>query len=56
MKTTAKFENFYWFLVGALISTFIHAYIIGEFFTAKKYLKQKVFYMDGALYKLERVR
>lgn len=56
MKTTIKSENFYWFLVGALVTTFIHAYVITEHFTAKKYLKQKVFYMDGALYRLERVR
>lgn len=56
MKTTIKSENIYWFLVGALVTTFIHSYVITEHFTAKKYLKQKVFYMDGALYRLERVR
>lgn len=56
MKLTNKKEKFDWFITGFLVATFIFSFIITEFFTAKRYLKQKVFYMDGALYRLEKVR
>jgi hypothetical protein len=56
MNLTIKEKYLCWFMIGFLLSTFLHSYVIVEHFVSKRYLKNRTFYLDGALYKLEKVR
>lgn len=44
------------FMLGAVVSALFFGYILSTQFVAKKFLFNSSFYMDGAFYKLERVR
>lgn len=49
----SRFEAF---VLGVILSSLFFGYIIVTQFVAKKYLMNNQFYMNGAFYRLERVR
>ncbi len=49
----SKFNSF---LLGVVLSSMFFSYVISTKFVSKQFVLSQSFYMDGAFYKLEKVR